>query len=34
MESSVLSTCDGVVKKIHLKEGTMVEQNDLVVEIE
>ncbi|MAP02042.1 MAG: pyruvate carboxylase [Flavobacteriales bacterium] len=34
MESSVLSPCDGVVKRIHLKEGTMVEQNDLVVEIE
>ncbi|MFL2571748.1 MAG: pyruvate carboxylase [Parvicellaceae bacterium] len=34
MESSVLSPCDGVVKKVHLKEGTMVEQNDMVIELE
>ena len=34
MESSVLSPCDGVVKKVQLKEGTMVEQNDMVIELE
>lgn len=34
MESSVLSPCDGRVKKIHISEGSMVEQNDMVIELE
>jgi pyruvate carboxylase len=34
MESSVMSPIDGKVKKVHLTEGTMVEQNDMVVELE
>jgi len=34
MESSVLSPCEGRVKKIHISEGSMVEQNDMVIELE
>ena len=34
MESSVMSPIDGKVKKVHLSEGTMVEQNDMVIELE
>ena len=34
MESSVLSPLEGKVKKVHLPEGTMVEQNDMVIELE
>jgi len=34
MESTVTSPFDGKVKKIHLKGGVMVEQDDLVVEFE
>ncbi len=34
MESSVMSPLDGKVKKVHLLEGTMVEQNDMVIELE
>ncbi len=34
MESTITSPQDGIVKKIHLKEKTLVEQNDLVVELE
>ena len=34
MESSVLSPLEGKVKRVHLPEGTMVEQNDMVIELE
>ncbi len=34
MESSVLSPLEGKVKRVHLSEGTMVEQNDMVIELE
>ena len=34
MESTVTAPKDGKVKKVHLVEGTMVEQSDLVVEFE
>ena len=34
MESSVLSPIAGRVKRVHLAEGTMVDQNDMVVELE
>jgi len=34
MESTVTAPFKGTVKKIHLTEGTMIEQNDLVVEFE
>jgi len=34
MESTVTSPIEGKVKRIHLKEGVMVEQDDLVVEME
>ena len=34
MESSVLSHLNGKVKKIHLSEGTMVMQNDMIIELE
>ncbi len=34
MESTVTSTQDGRVKKLHLHSGDMVEQEDLVVELE
>jgi pyruvate carboxylase len=34
MESSVLAPCNGVVKKVHINEGAMVEQNDMVIELE
>ena len=34
MESSVLSSYEGKVKKVHLSQGTMVEQNDLIIEFE
>lgn len=34
MESTVTAPVDGKVKKVHLDEGTMVEQSDLVVEFE
>ena len=34
MESSVLSPVKGKVKRVHLSEGTMVDQNDMVVELE
>ncbi|TXB66898.1 pyruvate carboxylase [Vicingus serpentipes] len=34
MESTVTAPTDGKVKKVHLTEGTMVEQSDLVVEFE
>ncbi|MCB0608035.1 MAG: pyruvate carboxylase [Lewinella sp.] len=33
MESTITSPAEGVVRKIHLKEKTMVEQDDLVVEL-
>ena len=34
MESSVLSPIDGKVKKVHLNQGTMVDQNDMIIELE
>ena len=34
MESTVTAPFDGKVKKVHLKSGVMVEQDDLVVEFE
>ncbi|MGY8989681.1 MAG: biotin/lipoyl-containing protein, partial [Flavobacteriales bacterium] len=34
MESSVLATRDGTVKKVHIPEGDMVQQNDMVIELE
>lgn len=34
MESTITSPAAGTVKKIHLKEKTLVEQDDLVVELE
>ena len=34
MESSVMSPIDGKVKKVHLPGGTMVDQNDMVIELE
>ncbi len=34
MESTVTSTQDGTVKKVHLVGGDMVEQDDLVIELE
>ena len=34
MESSVLSPVDGKVKKVHLNQGTMVDQNDMIIELE
>mgnify|MGYP000376681127 CR=1 FL=1 len=34
MESTITAPVAGVVKKIHLKEKTLVEQDDLVVELE
>jgi pyruvate carboxylase len=34
MESTVTAPSDGVVKKVHLTEGTMVGQSDLVIEFE
>jgi pyruvate carboxylase len=32
MESTITSTQEGVVKRIYLKEGTLLESNDLVLE--
>lgn len=34
MESTITASQDGLVKKIHLKEKTIVDQDDLVVEME
>ena len=34
MESSVVATESGKVKAVHLAEGSLVEQDDLVVEME
>ena len=34
MESSVLSPIDGKVKKVHLNQGTMVDQKDMIIELE
>jgi len=34
MESTITSPVAGVVKKLHLKEKTLVEQDDLVVELQ
>ena len=34
MESTVTAPFDGKVKKVHIKRGVMVEQDDLVVEFE
>lgn len=34
MESTVTAPTDGIVKKVHLTEGTMVGQSDLVIEFE
>ena len=34
MESSVMATGPGIVKAIHLHEGSLVEQDDLVVEMD
>jgi pyruvate carboxylase len=34
MESTVTAPTDGVVKKVHLTEGTMVGQSDLVIEFD
>ena len=34
MESTITAPKDGVIKKIYLKERTLVEQDDLVVEME
>ncbi len=34
MESTVTSPVEGVVKAVHLKEKTLVEQDDLVIELE
>ncbi len=34
MESTVSAGKDGKVKKIHIPSGTMVDQNDVVVELE
>ena len=33
MESTVVSPVDGTVKKIYLKEKTLVEQGDAVIEV-
>ena len=33
MESTITAPMDGVIKKIYLKEKTMVEQDDLVIEM-
>ena len=33
MESTVVSPTDGVVRKIYLKEKTLVEQGDAVLEL-
>ncbi len=34
METTVSAPFDGVIKKIHLDNGALVDQNDLVVEFE
>ena len=34
IESTIISPMDGVVKRIHLKENTLVEQDDMVIEME
>ena len=34
MESTIIASVPGRVKKIHLKEKTLVEQDDLVIELE
>ena len=34
MESTVMASSAGTIKKIHLDDGTLVEQNDLVIELE
>ncbi|HMQ47003.1 MAG TPA: pyruvate carboxylase [Saprospiraceae bacterium] len=34
MESTITSPVEGKVKKVHLKDKTLVEQNDLVIELE
>jgi pyruvate carboxylase len=32
MESNVVANADGVVSQVHLNDGTMVEQDDCVLE--
>jgi pyruvate carboxylase len=34
MESTIIAHAPGTVKKIHLKEKTLVEQDDLIIELE
>ena len=34
MESTIIAPVAGTVKKIHLKEKTLVEQDDLIIELE
>lgn len=34
MESTITSTFAGIVKRIHLSEKTLVEQDDLIIEFE